>query len=205
LLIGIDFDNTLADYDGVFPAVAVAEGLLAAGQAASKSEVKMALRSLPAGEEKWMRLQGRVYGAHMAEAAMFAGAADFIRECRGRDIQVCVVSHKTEFGHFDPDRVNLRDAAQAWMTAQGFFTADGLGVDPDLVFFEPTRAEKIARIVELGCDHFIDDLIEVLTDPEFPARTQAHLFAPRGNAEPASGCQVHGSWASLRQSVLADA
>lgn len=205
MLIGIDFDNTLADYDGVFPAVAVAEGLLAAGQAASKSAVKTALRALPAGEEKWMRLQGRVYGAHMADAAMFAGAAEFIRECRARNIQVCVVSHKTEFGHFDPDRVNLRDAARTWMTAQGFFAADGLGVDPGLVFFEPTRAEKIARIVELGCDHFIDDLIEVLTDPEFPARTQAHLFAPGGNAGTAIGCRIHDSWASLRRAVLADA
>lgn len=202
MLIGIDFDNTLADYDGVFPAVAVAEGLLAAGQAASKSAVKAALRAQPSGEEKWMRLQGRVYGAHMADAAMFAGAADFIRECRGQGIDVAVVSHKTEYGHFDPDRVNLRDAARAWMTAKGFFAADGLGVDPDLVFFEQTRAEKIARIVELGCDHFIDDLIEVLADPDFPARTQAHLFAPGGIAEPAGDCRVHDSWASLRHAVL---
>ncbi len=28
-----------------------------------------------------------------------------------------MVSHKTEYGHYDPDRVNLREAALGWMTA----------------------------------------------------------------------------------------
>ena len=39
-----------------------------------------------------------------------------------------IVSHKTEYGHFDANQVKLRQAAHSWMTAQGFFQEDGYGI-----------------------------------------------------------------------------
>jgi len=74
------------------------------------------------------------------------------------------VSHKTEYGHFDPARVNLRDAALSWMRQQGFFRQDGFGLPIENVRFAATRSEKIEQIARLGFTHFIDDL------PEGPGR-----------------------------------
>ena len=65
-------------------------------------------------------------------------------------VPVVIVSHKTEFGHHDPDRVNLRDAARDWMAAHGFFHPNGFGIAPDAVYFEATRQDKLARIRQLG-------------------------------------------------------
>ena len=69
-----------------------------------------------------------------------------------------------------PSRVNLRQAALGWMTAQGFFGTSGFAVPAENVFFESTRAEKLARIAALGCTHFIDDLEEVLDRSGLSAR-----------------------------------
>jgi hypothetical protein len=44
------------------------------------------------------------------------------------------------------------------------------------VYFEGTRTEKIARIVALGCTHFIDDLEEVFDDPAFPSGVERLLL-----------------------------
>lgn len=204
MLIGIDFDNTIADYDAVFAEAAVAEGLLAPGAADSKSAVKAAVRATEAGEEGWMRLQGRVYGAHMHLAVLFDGVAAFLTAARERSARIAVISHKTEFGHFDPDHISLRAAARKWMEALGFFHRQGFGIDADQIFFETTRKEKVARIAALKCDHFIDDLPEVLTHEDFPPDTQAHLFSPGAAPGRIQGYQVHGSWTAIRHCVFGD-
>ena len=89
---------------------------------------------------------------------------------------MAVVSHKTEYGHHDPDRVNLRAAALDWMTAQGLFDGAHALARSD-VHFEGTRAEKLRRVAALSLTHFIDDLEEVLSDPDFPPHTERILIA----------------------------
>lgn len=194
MLIGIDFDNTIAGYDSVFVKAAKAEGFLADSPAKTKSEVREALRMRPGGEEVWMRLQGRVYGAHMKEAELINGVRAFLMRCRSKSIPVYIVSHKTELGHFDPDRVKLREAARDWMQSNGFFDPHGLGMSPDDVFFEATREEKVARIGALGCTHFVDDLEEVFREPGFPTKTKQYLFAPG----------AYNSWDEISDAILGD-
>ncbi|HWB49850.1 MAG TPA: hypothetical protein VG651_12130 [Stellaceae bacterium] len=182
--IGIDLDNTLINYDGVFCSLAVAHGLIAAPATPTKAAVREAIRALPDGELAWQRLQGVVYGKGVRDALLFDGAEAFLRAARRRGCEVFIVSHKTEFGHYDPDRVNLRQAALAWMETQGFFAANGFGIPSANVLFASTRAEKIAAIRELGVEVFIDDLPEVLEDSDFPAAVAGILFT--GGAEAAS-------------------
>lgn len=183
LRIGVDFDNTIAGYDAVFLAAAVHAGLLAPGFRGGKQAVRDALRLQVDGELAWQRLQGQVYGAHMASAVMLDGVGEFLRRCRKAEHEVFIVSHKSEYGHHDPARINLRHAALAWMTAQGFFRPDGYGVTTDRVFFEATRTDKIARIAALNCGFFIDDLEEVLSDPAFPDGVTRVLLAERANGD----------------------
>ena len=123
LRIGIDFDNTIIAYDDVFRAAAAAGGLIAPGFSGNKQAVRDAIRLLPDGELAWQRLQGQVYGKGIGGATMVPGVATFLRRCRAEGCAVAVVSHKTEYGHFDPDRVNLRQAALDWMAGQGLIGA----------------------------------------------------------------------------------
>jgi len=203
LKIGIDFDNTVAGYDGLFCAVAAELGLVATGFAGTKHDVRAAVQRLDDGERHWQILQGQVYGARMGGAVLLDGIADFFRRCHARDdIELFVISHKTQFGHFDAAQVDLRAAARRWMEARGFFGPTGLGLAPDRVFFEATRVEKLARITQVGCTHFVDDLEEVLDDPAFPAGVHRILFT---NGKPAPAGLAYAAcadWAAIAETIL---
>ena len=203
LRIGIDFDNTIIAYDEVFRAAAKERGLIAADFPGSKQAVRDAIRLLPDGELAWQRLQGQVYGKGIVGATMVQGVASFLRRCRAEGSAVAVVSHKTEYGHFDPDRVNLRKAALDWMAAQGLFDGDH-ALARDNIHFESTRAEKLERIAALSLSHFIDDLEEVLTDPGFPPDVERILFAD--DAQAASPLYVRcTTWREIERRVFGGA
>jgi hypothetical protein len=200
--IGIDFDNTLIDYDRVFLAAARKRGLVAADFLGPKRALRDAIRLLPEGELSWQRLQGHVYGAGIGAAVPFAGAIGFLRRCAQDRVATFIVSHKTRYGHHDPARVDLHEAARGWMTAQGFFRPEDGALPPDHIFFEDDRAQKLARIAALGCTHFIDDLEEVFADPCFPAGVRRILFAAAG----AECCDVHcANWEQVAAAVFGDA
>ena len=126
--IGVDFDNTIINYDAVFLAAAKRLGLVAPGFGGGKEQVRDVIRELPDGEHAWQRLQGHVYGTAIMDAVMFDGVEAFLRGCRAKGYPVSIVSHKTSYGQFDATRVNLRQAALDWMTAHGFFQAAGIGL-----------------------------------------------------------------------------
>ena len=195
-IIGIDFDNTLVTYDALMHRAAVERGLIDAAVPLHKRAVRDAIRLRPSGEIEWQRLQALVYGPLMASARLIDGADAFVRECRRRQWPVYVVSHKTEFAGYDITKTNLRDAARAWMRANGFFDADGLGLSADAVFFERTRETKIARIRSLACTHFIDDLEEVFREASFPESTERLLFDASGTPDDRR-IRVMPDWQSL--------
>ena len=200
--IGIDFDNTLIDYDSVFVAAARERGLIGPEIAGTKRAVRDAIRLLPDGELTWQRLQGYVYGAGIGGAVPFAGAADFLRRCTERGAELFIVSHKTRYGHYDPARVDLREAARQWMIGQGIVAAEGGGIPADHVFFEDDRARKLARIGALQCTHFIDDLEEVFADPGFPPEVRRVLFAATG----AACCDDHcKDWQQIGAAIFGNA
>ena len=178
--IGIDFDNTLVDYERVFAAAAVRRGLIPDGFAGSKRALRDAVRRLPGGEHAWQCLQAEVYGARIAAAVPFPGVHAFFERCHRRGVEVFIVSHKTRFGHHDPVGLNLRAAAIGWMAQHRFFDADGFGIPLERVYFESQRAQKLDRIRMIGCTHFIDDLEEVLADPRFPDAVNPILLAADG-------------------------
>lgn len=202
-LVGLDFDNTIAGYGRLFPLAAVREGLIEPNAAHDKTAVRKTILSRPEGEQAWMRLQGRVYGAHMHEAELIAGVDQFLVRCRAVGVRVVIVSHKTEFGHFDPDRVNLRRAARDWLEDKGFFAPDGFGFGAEDVYFEPTREDKIARIRTLGCSHFVDDLEEIFAEPDFPAGVRKFLLAPGTGALPRGPFLAFRTWPEISDAIFA--
>jgi hypothetical protein len=70
------------------------------------------------------------------------------------------------------------------------------------VLFESTRAEKIERIARLGCTHFIDDLPEVLDDPNIPPGVAKVLFTNGARADCANRPDAFPHWGDIAEAVL---
>lgn len=202
LRIGVDFDNTIASYDELIHRVALERNLIDAGKAPNKRAVRDCIRMRKNGEVEWQMLQGVVYGPRMGEALLIHGVREFLSRCRKSGAQTFIVSHKTEYANFDPTQTPLRKATLAWMEAKGFFSVDELGLRRADVYFEATRQEKIGRIQQLGCTHFVDDLEEVFREDGFPEPTMKILFAPQPPPLQLAGLTVASTWDEVAHLVF---
>ena len=172
--IGIDFDNTIACYDGVFHAAALERGLIPQNLDRDKNSVRDHLNG--AGRaDAFTELQGHVYGARMDLAVPYPGFADFVAMARKAGHDLFIVSHKTRYPILGP-RHDLHAAARGFLAGRGLI---GEGkVDPSGVFFELTREAKAERITKLRCDVFVDDLPEIFALTGFPKTARPILFDP---------------------------
>ena len=200
--IGIDFDNTIAQYVTSFGEVAMEEGIIDGNwECKGKTELRDHLRHQPNGEKTWMKLQGRVYGKYMHRAEMLPGVANFLISCNVRGHKIYIVSHKTEYGHFDPEKIPLRKEALKWMEIRQFFDSEYFGLNREDVFFADTREEKVNIIARLKCGWFIDDLPEVFEEKHFPDSTQKILFGSY-KPEQFQNITVLNSWRKISEKIL---
>lgn len=198
MILGSDFDNTLACCDPLFYLAAVQRKLIPPTTGRSKLEVRDALRK--AGKEPaWTELQGFVYGEMIREAEAFPGALGVFGACASQGIPIFVISHKTEKPFLGP-AYDLRSAAREWLSRRGF--GSGVGIRPANVFWEATKEAKLQRIAQQGCTDFIDDLPEFLLEPAFPPNVTRYLFDPEGRHDaPAPLIRVR-SWMDLGERLL---
>jgi hypothetical protein len=198
--LGIDFDNTIVCYDGVFHSLALSKGLIPPSLPSGKSSVRDYLRAV-GKEDAWTRLQGEVYGGSMRLAPAFSGVLAFFARARQRGIDLFIISHRTQHPYEGPC-YDLHQAAHDWLTHNGFFRPDSGGLSRDRVFLEGTKLDKLRRIGAVGCTHFIDDLPEILGDPAFPHTVEPILFDPSEGKQPKGRCRRVGSWTELEQGLL---
>jgi len=176
-VIGIDFDNTIISYDDIMHSLALERKFINSSVPKNKKEVRDTIRKLPEGDLKWQQIQAEAYGRAISGAVIHAGVKEFLSACKKQKIPVYIVSHKTEYSNlYKNSGVNLREAALSWMQKHLFQDAQ-LGLTAKQVFFESTREEKIKRLHQLGCTHFIDDLMEIFSNQNFPQRVQKILYA----------------------------
>lgn len=204
--IGIDFDNTIACYDGVFHAAGVERGLIPAeGVAHDKTSVRDYLRGLDRDPD-FTELQGYVYGPGMKHVGFYPGLLEALAGFRGAGHELFIVSHKTKTPFAGP-AYDLHGHAREFLVSRGLIgAADGLFAE-DQVFFEVTKEDKAARAVALGCQVFIDDLPEILALEGFAPIARKILFDPDGHhrASALHPFETHGDWASISRSVLREA
>jgi hypothetical protein len=199
--IGVDFDNTIACYDGVFHTIALERGLIPADIATDKTSVRDYLRSR--GQDSiFTELQGYVYGPGMEHVALYPSVFETLHGFVTDGHAVYVISHKTRTPFAGP-AYDLHDWAWRFLAMRRLVGAPDAPFRPSDVHFELTLDAKLARIAALDCGLFIDDLPEVLAAPAFPATTRGILFDPGGNYPDGHWqgrrFERYSEWTSIRQ------
>jgi len=174
--IGVDLDNTIVCYNGLFHRVAVDRGWIPRGLASDKQSVRDYLRGEDRNDD-WTILQGMVYGAEMIHAKPFFGVTEFFDGAVQRNWQLSIVSHRTRKPYLGPE-TDLHEAARNWLATNGV-TNGPTGISESQLFFEETLEDKLDRIKRLKCRLFIDDLQEVLLHESFPGGVRRVCFDPQ--------------------------
>lgn len=198
MILGIDFDNTLACYDGLFHAEAVRRGLLDATTSIDKNSVRQALVE-KGFEEEFTILQGHIYGPGILQAPVYQGVMNCLQSLKKQGVRLVIISHKTPFPYLGP-AYDLHASARNWLEENGFY-ANNL-MDRQDVFFEVAVESKLQRIAQQNCTHFIDDLPKILQHPLFPEQTKALLFDPHAFEHVSSATFL--TWESMEQSLIQD-
>ena len=175
--IGLDLDNTIACYDEILHSISKKRGWINETKK-NKQLIRDAIRNLEHGEEKWQRLQAEIYGPRMPQAKLYGGVREFLHRCVEHKVPVYIISHKTQFSHYQLAKIDLRKTALQWLRNQNLLTPKVTGLSVNRVYFESTRENKIGRIKQLNCSHFIDDLEEVFLSRSFPVGIKKFHFKP---------------------------
>jgi FMN phosphatase YigB (HAD superfamily) len=196
--IGIDFDNTIACYDGVFRAAALERDLIPADLGPSKNAVRDFLNG-SGRKDDFTELQGYVYGARMDLVSPYAGFATFLKRAKAAGHELFIVSHKTRHPMLGP-RHDMHAAARGFLETRGL--VGDQAVPADQIFFELTKEEKAARAHQLGVDIFIDDLPEILAMMTATGSMRGILFDPDAHHRNDTPFERFGDWDSLSAAVL---
>lgn len=173
MLIGFDFDHTIACYDQAIARLADEFFDLPANVPRTKIGLRSYLRQ-HYRETEWTSFQGALYGPGMRYAEPFEGAIETMTNLKSLAHEMVIVSHRTLKPYAGPPH-DLHRAAREWIETR--LSQHGLFAD-DQIYFLETRDAKVAKITQLGCDVFLDDLPEVLDAPKFPIETLGILFNP---------------------------
>ena len=175
--IGIDFDNTISNYDEVLFKIALKKKIKIPNQNLfNKNFFKKAILKKTSSMEEWKKIQSLIYGKLMYEARINRGFSNFILLCKLKEYEIFIVSHKTQFAHYDKEKIDLRKSSIEWMKKNKFFNKKYLNLLSENIYFENTLTDKIKRIKKIDCDYFIDDLEKVFDHKLFPGNTKKILF-----------------------------
>ncbi len=194
--IGIDFDNTMIDYTGVFYQVALDLDWISRETLATKLAVKQSFLDAN-NERKWTELQGIVYGREINQAIPFDGLHQTITTWLNKGHELFIISHKTKYPIIG-DKVNFHIAAMTWLERHQLVSPFGSlsTIARENVFFNETKEKKIAKIASLSCDVFIDDLPNILMHENFPVQPKKVLFDPKNEQK------LDGHFAALSKSKV---
>ena len=198
--IGIDLDNTLVCYDEAFNKVARHLNIVPPSWTGGKNEVKETLTRRPDGHIAWQKLQGQVYGKWISLAALYPGAYRFLWRCKQRGIEVDIVSHKTEYGHYDKEKIPLRKSAIDLLSRLKILSEDSSCQVKTVEFFS-TRKDKVDYIAGKKYDWFIDDLPEIFAMSNFPKETNKLLFKP-GHRDESVEIDTVATWLEIGERLL---
>ena len=191
--LGLDFDNTIISYEHIFHKVAFEKNLIPHNFPIKKKLIRDYLISRDS-EEQFTELQSEIYGKRILEAKPTFGCIDFLKNLRKKNIELFIVSHKTKYP-YRGKKYNLHNAANKWLSKNGFLDNNKLGFSKDRIYFEESKVNKVNRIKELKCTHYVDDLPEILKLIDFQCIKV--LYDPQKNFAEKNSYKRIEKWSDL--------
>ena len=90
MIIGVDLDNTIINYNNIFRKIAEEKNKLFKNKNI-KSSIKKHLQKL---QKFWTELQGKIYGERVFEAEIFENFKNFLNFANSKKLKVIIISHK---------------------------------------------------------------------------------------------------------------
>ena len=159
MIFGIDFDNTIVNYDSVFKKIAKKEKTLKNKKFNTKDSIKNFLIKENKVNE-WKKLQGQVYSEHIYAAIPNIEILKLLKYLDSNNIKFYIVSHKTLYPYVGK-KINLHRLSKKWLK-ENIFNKKNNFKKKDHAYFEKTKKEKIKRIKKMKITHFVDDLDVIL-------------------------------------------
>ena len=170
MIIGIDLDNTIINYDETFLKIAIKKKLILKSEIITKELLKKQIIK-KSNIEKWKEIQGIAYGKNIFQSRIMNFFLDFLILCKLRNFKIFIISHKTKYGHYDNETL-LREKAYKFLLSKKIINSNISPINKSHIFFCDTLEDKIVKIKQLKCDFFIDDLKKVLLHKSFPKFTK---------------------------------
>lgn len=189
MLVGLDLDNTIVNYESAISRLADLYLDLPIELPKTKPAIRHYLRTVDR-EKEWTAFQGELYGPGMAYAEPFFGCVEALMELRTSGFGLCIVSHRTREPYVGP-AYDLHQYATKWL--EGHFVRRGI-IKTEEILLKETRGEKVRTIKSLGCSFFLDDLPEIFDHREFPHFTLPVLFDPYSSSAGEEGFKRAHDW-----------
>ena len=97
------------------------------------------------GLKIWQKLQGKVYGEFISNAKIFDGLKKFIIHSNLKNCKIFIISHKTQFGHYDEKKISLRKAALDFLNSKKILSPYVTGIKKKIYFFLLLEEKKLTK------------------------------------------------------------
>lgn len=164
--IGIDLDNTIINYQNSFKKILKKKKIYL--KSVNKNKVKF-LANNNLKFKNWTQAQEEIYGYYISWAKPFKHFKNFEKFAINNKIKLYIISHKTKYSQYTK-KYNLHHQSNKWIKkniCSKFYQ----------IFYVNTLNKKIKKIKEIKPDYFIDDLVEIFKDKNFPKKIKKIYFS----------------------------
>ncbi len=166
LKIGIDLDNTIINYQNSFKKFLKDKNIYF--KLINKRKIKF-ISNNNSKIKNWTEAQEEIYGKYIVFAKPYKYFKSFEKFALKKKIKLFIISHKTRFSQFSK-KYNLHTQSNKWLK-------NNISKEIYKIYYVKTVNQKIEKIAYLKLDYFIDDLIEIFNNKNFPKRVKKIHFA----------------------------
>lgn len=166
LKIGIDLDNTIINYQNSFRKYLRKKKIYL--KKINKNEIKNITNNSP-NIQNWTQAQEEIYGKYIIFAKPFIYFKKFEKFALKNKIKLFIISHKTKFSQFS-QKYNLHTQSNKWLK-------NNIRKENYKIFYVKSINEKVKKISKINPDYFIDDLIEIFSNKDFPKNVKKIHFS----------------------------
>ena len=169
---GFDLDNTIVDYSDSVERYCLDNSLK---MCKTILELRKLLQEADDSGNLWQIAQGWLYTDGLSYAKPAEGAIELCEYLRTNNFELFIVSHKTTHTPVFCGNKPLRSVATNWISSGGL---SNYFPSTENIYYEASRELKINRIKSLDLGYFIDDLVQIFQDHNYPQEIVSFLLSP---------------------------